>query len=1242
MIRMLRHPRKASNLAWLFPLTLAKLVEAAPQGAQVVSGQAVIQQSTQAGKSVTTVTQSSPKATLNWLSFNVASGEAVQFVQPSSSAVSVNRISDPQGSRILGQLSANGQVWLINPAGVYFGPGAQVNVGSLVASTLNLDNNAAPWRLQGPVSAGNSTSGVINQGKIQTTQDGYVALLGTNVSNSGDIRAPGGRIVLLGDKHGGTVELSGQLDASGGQQAGSGFIETSAAHVRIADSARVDTRSADGSSGNWLIDPTNFTISSGSGTLTSSSMGATTLSNSLASSNVSIATDNSTGSDSGNIYVNSAVSWTAATTLSLSAYKDIYINDAITSTHSSGKLKLLYGQGSSSGSFSGVASDYYVNAPVTLAAGVNFYTQLGSDTANLKSYQVITSLGSHGSTTGTDLQGMNGSLTTHYALGADIDASSTSDTSSWYTKANYYGFTKIGDNNNVTGTETFFSGTFAGLGHTVSNLYMYQPNTGVSGMFAGLSTTGVIRDTGLVSMDITTNSSGGLVGRNRGTVKNSFSTGSITSKAGFVGGLVGDNSTGTGTVTDSYSSASVIVSNSASIPAGGLVGRNYHTITSSYASGAVSGNSGYTGGLVGELKSTGSISDSVWNTSTSGQSSAYGSVSAGSSSGATGLSTSEMKLSANYSNWNFTTPWIIYSGYTAPLLRAFMTPLSISAYAYGSKVYDGTTSTTAASYTDPGSLSKTLSGSVSFVLDGSDVGTHSAVASGLYSDQLGYQISYAFTTNSVSITSSISTAVPNITTVLNTTASGLNDVLTPASLVVATDASQDSSIGQDALANDALISITTANKIDFSNTPSDTTDSSALPVVPALNNPNFQIIQPDTPQLLQPALVSSEQVTAYPQAQHSLPGIHDSISRRPVLLQPEDAKPANQTWSAEFSQDNHGSSYSGEGQTGWHQQHRQVFKADDSLDVNLLISSGRMQFARWAYEFPWQDSGGLRIGVANSYLSYHLGGSAASLNAYGSAKQHSIWLEQPVLRTPQWQLLWRSQYDRQTMRDLEDTSGTDNDRQAQVLHFGLGMTHTNLSGAGQQWLNLDTGLGNVDFNNATALALDSATADTRGRFYKFNLNAGLQLPVGDSLWSLNWQSQWTNHNLDSSQKMSVGGAHSVRAYAPGVLSGDNGHVLRSEFKQGLAPVPASVNLSGQWFAGALLDMAWLTLYRHPYASGANDARLSGSGVFLEWQGPDQWQGKITLSRPFGSTPSQLSGSSYSHSGAWLELSKSFH
>ena len=126
---------------------------AEPMGGKVVSGQAVIQQSTQAGQSVTTITQSSPKATLNWQSFNVGSGEAVRFVQPSASALSINRISDPNGSKILGKLSANGQVWLINPAGVFFGPGAQVNVGGLVASTLNLADSANPFKMQGPVSA---------------------------------------------------------------------------------------------------------------------------------------------------------------------------------------------------------------------------------------------------------------------------------------------------------------------------------------------------------------------------------------------------------------------------------------------------------------------------------------------------------------------------------------------------------------------------------------------------------------------------------------------------------------------------------------------------------------------------------------------------------------------------------------------------------------------------------------------------------------------------------------------------------------------------------------------------------------------------------------------------------------------------------------------------------------------------------------------------------------------------------
>lgn len=488
-------------------------VLAAPQGGQVLSGEAGISQASVGGQPVTIITQSSSKATLSWQSFNIANGETVRFVQPSASSVAVNRISDPNGSKILGKLSANGQVWLINPAGVYFGPGAQINVGGLIASSVNIPDHTDPLKLLGPLPFSDSASSVTNDGQITTSPGGYAALLGAHVSSVGSISAPGGRILLLGEKNNGSVYLNGHLDTYSLVNNAAGFIETSAARVQIDEAARVSTRNADGSSGTWLIDPTDFTISSGSGSSTTSSIGASTLSTSLDSSSVSIATDNTSGSDSGHIYVNSAVSWSAATQLTLSAYNDIYINAPITSSHSSGKLSLLYGQGSSSGTISGVAADYHVNAPVSLAAGANFFTQLGSNAANLKSYQVITSLGSQGSTTGTDLQGMNGDLTANYALGADIDAS---DTTTWSTSTYVKGFTKIGNN---TTTADYYSGSFAGLGHVISDLYLYRPLVGVSGLFAVLSSDGVVRDTGLVNMAITTNSSGGLVGRNYGAVK---------------------------------------------------------------------------------------------------------------------------------------------------------------------------------------------------------------------------------------------------------------------------------------------------------------------------------------------------------------------------------------------------------------------------------------------------------------------------------------------------------------------------------------------------------------------------------------------------------------------------------------------------------------------------------------------------------------------------------------------------
>jgi len=163
---------------------------AAPTGGVVSAGAASIGGTP--GNMV--ITQSSQNAALNWQSFNVAAGESVRFVQPNSNAVALNRVLGADPSSILGSLSANGKVFLVNPNGILFGKGASVNVGGLVASSLNIadaDFMAGNYRFSGA-----GTGAVINQGTINAP-GGYVALLGAQVSNDGVIAARLGSVALV-------------------------------------------------------------------------------------------------------------------------------------------------------------------------------------------------------------------------------------------------------------------------------------------------------------------------------------------------------------------------------------------------------------------------------------------------------------------------------------------------------------------------------------------------------------------------------------------------------------------------------------------------------------------------------------------------------------------------------------------------------------------------------------------------------------------------------------------------------------------------------------------------------------------------------------------------------------------------------------------------------------------------------------------------------------------------------------
>ena len=175
-----------------------------PTNGNVVAGQVDISQN----NAVMTVTQGSNRAVVDWGSFNIGSSAAVNFVQPSASSAILNRVMDANPSQILGRINANGQVFLTNASGIYFGTSANINVGALTATTHSIGNDdfmASRLTFQ----RNGSTSSVVNEGQIIAGLGGYIALLAPEVRNTGVVVAQMGTVALTAGE---TFEL--QFDGS--------------------------------------------------------------------------------------------------------------------------------------------------------------------------------------------------------------------------------------------------------------------------------------------------------------------------------------------------------------------------------------------------------------------------------------------------------------------------------------------------------------------------------------------------------------------------------------------------------------------------------------------------------------------------------------------------------------------------------------------------------------------------------------------------------------------------------------------------------------------------------------------------------------------------------------------------------------------------------------------------------------------------------------------------------------------
>ncbi|MDE7314146.1 MAG: filamentous hemagglutinin N-terminal domain-containing protein [Mucispirillum sp.] len=164
-------------------------VYSAPNGANVVHGDVNISKN----GSNTIINQNTDKAIINWNSFDINKGERVLFNQNSSSSIILNRVTNGLPTNIFGNISANGNVFILNQAGVLVGNGASINTNSFLAGAANINDNdfiAGKYNFYG------AQGNIINNGSIKVQDGGYAVLIGKNVANNGLISAKFGKIYL--------------------------------------------------------------------------------------------------------------------------------------------------------------------------------------------------------------------------------------------------------------------------------------------------------------------------------------------------------------------------------------------------------------------------------------------------------------------------------------------------------------------------------------------------------------------------------------------------------------------------------------------------------------------------------------------------------------------------------------------------------------------------------------------------------------------------------------------------------------------------------------------------------------------------------------------------------------------------------------------------------------------------------------------------------------------------------------
>jgi hemolysin activation/secretion protein len=327
--------------------------------------------------------------------------------------------------------------------------------------------------------------------------------------------------------------------------------------------------------------------------------------------------------------------------------------------------------------------------------------------------------------------------------------------------------------------------------------------------------------------------------------------------------------------------------------------------------------------------------------------------------------------------------------------------------------------------------------------------------------------------------------------------------------------------------------------------------------------------------------------------------------------------------------DNYGNRYTGQNRLHAGANINSTFLLGDQIKLTALVSELGLWSGTADYSAPLGTSG-LRGQVGYAHTYYELGKDFANLKASGTAKVATLGVRYPLLRSQQANVSLSATWQGKDLNDVQGTAGTSSTKTNHSLPLALSFDlRDTLGGGGISYGTFSYTTGDLSLDSSLRTT-DATSAKSQGAFSKANLDAARLQSVNSALSLFGRVSvQWTDKNLDSSEKFGLGGNSGVRAYPGGEGFGDQGWLTQLELRYS----------AGAYAPYVFYDAGDITTNAKPWAAGTNQRTLSGGGLGLRYQRAGWSMDAAVAWRDQGGKPT--SDTSATDPLVWLSLSYKF-